>query len=240
MLMRILRGGLCPIWWLDQITGVQKRVGALREMRLTVVGCGDAFGSGGRANTCFWIETGDVTAVLDFGATSLVALKALRLDPCSIDLVILSHLHGDHFGGLPFLLLDRHFDQACDRPLTIVGPLGTADRLSAALEVFFPGSSRNQWRFPLHTVDLPCLSPYRFAHLAIERREVIHPSGAPATGVRIGDKHRLLDGDLGRCGRRGGPLHPGMLQNERGAEEPSGFRDHRGKTAPVLQTPASC
>jgi ribonuclease BN (tRNA processing enzyme) len=161
-------------------------------MRLTVVGCGDAFGSGGRANTCFWIETGHATVVLDFGATSLVALKALRLDPCRIDLVVLSHLHGDHFGGLPFLLLDRHFDQECDRPLTIVGPVGTAERLSAVLEVFFPGSSRNRWRFPLETVDLPCSSPYRFAHLQIETREVIHPSGAPATGVRISDKDRLL------------------------------------------------
>jgi ribonuclease BN (tRNA processing enzyme) len=161
-------------------------------MRLTVVGSGDAFGSGGRANTCFWIETGGITVALDFGATSLVALKTLGLDPCRLDLVVLSHLHGDHFGGLPFLLLDRHFDQECDKPLTIVGPVGTAERLRAAMEVFFPGSSRNQWRFPLDVVDLPCLRAYNFAHLAIETREVIHPSGAPSTGVRMSGDGRLL------------------------------------------------
>ncbi len=161
-------------------------------MRLTVVGCGDAFGSGGRANTCFWIESGGTTLALDFGATSLVAVKRLGLDPSRIDLVLLSHLHGDHFGGLPFLLLDGQFEGGRTRPLTIVGPVGTGERLTMAMEVFFPGSSANKWRYPLQVVDLPCRRPYRFAHLEAESHEVIHPSGAPSTGVRLTDGRRLL------------------------------------------------
>jgi ribonuclease BN (tRNA processing enzyme) len=161
-------------------------------MRLTVVGSGDAFGSGGRANTCFWLESGEVTVALDFGATSLVALKRLHLDPSRLDLVMLSHLHGDHFGGLPFLLLDGQFDGERERPLTIVGPVGTAERLNAALEVFFPGSSRNKWRYKLDVVDLPCLTAYSFAHLGVETMEVIHPSGAPSTAVRITDGERTI------------------------------------------------
>jgi ribonuclease BN (tRNA processing enzyme) len=161
-------------------------------MRLTVVGCGDAFGSGGRANTCFWIESGGTTVALDFGATSLVALKRLGLDPGRIDLVLLSHLHGDHFGGLPFLLLEGQFDGRRTRPLTIVGPPGTGERLKAAMEVFFPGSSTTMWRYPLEVVDLPCRTPYRFAQLEVETHEVAHPSGAPSTGVRVGDGSRLL------------------------------------------------
>jgi ribonuclease BN (tRNA processing enzyme) len=161
-------------------------------MRLTVVGCGDAFGSGGRANACFLVESGDVTIALDFGATSLVALKQLGRDSNAIDVVMLSHLHGDHFGGLPFLLLYGHFDGLREKPLTIIGPLGTTERLNAAMEVFFPGSSRNRWRYPLTIIDLPCRTPHRFAHLAIETYEVIHPSGAPSTGVRLSDGSRLL------------------------------------------------
>jgi ribonuclease BN (tRNA processing enzyme) len=161
-------------------------------MRLTVAGCGDAFGSGGRANTCFWIESGDAVVALDFGATSIVALRRLELDPSRIDLVLLSHLHGDHFGGLPFLLLDGQFEGQRTRPLTVVGPVGTGERLKAALEVFFPGSSGNAWRYPLEVVDLPCRTDYRFAHLEAETREVVHPSGAPSTGVRLADGRRLL------------------------------------------------
>jgi ribonuclease BN (tRNA processing enzyme) len=68
-------------------------------MKLTIVGCGDAFGSGGRMNTCFWLETAKATLVVDFGASSLVALKKAGLDPNAIDGIVLSHLHGDHSAG---------------------------------------------------------------------------------------------------------------------------------------------
>ena len=85
-----------------------------------------------------------------------------------LDGIVLSHLHGDHFGGIPFLLLDAHYDQARDRPLTIVGPPGTAGRLLEALEVFFPGSSRIAWRFPLEIVDLPCGGTTRLGDVAVD------------------------------------------------------------------------
>src|SRR5919206_5267559 len=110
-------------------------------MRLTIVGCGDAFGSGGRANTCFWIEAKASTIALDFGATSLVALKRMSLDPNRLDGIVLSHLHGDHFGALPFLLLDAQFLALRKRPLLIAGPPGTRARVDQLMEVFFPLST---------------------------------------------------------------------------------------------------
>jgi ribonuclease BN (tRNA processing enzyme) len=96
-------------------------------MRLTVIGCGDAFGSGGRFNTCFLIAGANSTILLDCGASSLVALHAAGVDLAAIDGVIISHLHGDHFGGLPFFLLDAQFLTRRDRPLLIAGPPGTRD-----------------------------------------------------------------------------------------------------------------
>lgn len=161
-------------------------------MRLHIIGCGDAFGSGGRANTCFWVECGPTTVALDFGATSLVELKRAGLDHERLDAIFLTHLHGDHFGGVPFLLLDAQFGRMRERPLTIVGPVGTRARIDAALEVFFPGSSRFAWRFPLSVVDLPCGQPHPFAGLVVESLEVIHPSGAPATGLRLRGGGKLL------------------------------------------------
>jgi ribonuclease BN (tRNA processing enzyme) len=161
-------------------------------MRLTVVGSGDAFGSGGRANTCFLVETAAATVALDFGATSLVALKRLGIHPNRIDAVMLSHLHGDHFGGLPFLFLDAQFDSHREKPLTVIGPVGTAERVRAAQEVFFPRSSSNKWKFALDFVDLPCRTEHRFADLAISTAEVVHPSGAPSTAVRLDDGERTL------------------------------------------------
>lgn len=156
-------------------------------MRLTVIGSGDAFGSGGRFNTCFLIETLDKKLLLDFGASSLVALKARHVDLAAIDGIILSHLHGDHFGGLPFLLLDFQFLTRRERPLTIAGPPGTRERLDAALEVFFPRSSKNKWRFPLSVSEITPDVPDEFLGFAVSTTEVIHFSGAPSTALRLFD-----------------------------------------------------
>ena len=117
-------------------------------MRLTVIGSGDAFGSGGRHNTCFHLTTGGVTYLVDCGASAMPALKARGIDPNTVDAVILSHLHGDHFGGIPFLMLDGQYLSRRERPLLFAGPPGTAARIPAAMEVFFTNSSKAKYRFP--------------------------------------------------------------------------------------------
>lgn len=161
-------------------------------MRLTVIGCGDAFGSGGRFNTCFMVEAAGRTILLDCGASSSVALKARNVDLNAIDGVILSHLHGDHFGALPFLLLDWQFHQRRERPLAIVGPPGTRERLDAACEVFFPRSSRNAWRFPLTVGEITPGVPDEVLGFAVSTQEVVHQSGAPSTAVRLARDGKVL------------------------------------------------
>jgi ribonuclease BN (tRNA processing enzyme) len=166
-------------------------------MRLTIIGSGDAFGSGGRFNTCFMIEAGERRVLLDCGASSLVALKARNIDPNAIDGIILSHLHGDHFGALPFFLLDAQFLAQRTRPLTIAGPPTTRERLNAALEVFFPRSSASSWKFPLGIAEIKPGVVDSVLGLSIRTTEVIHQSGAPSTAVRLehGGKVLAYSGD---------------------------------------------
>ena len=85
-------------------------------MRLTVIGCSDAFGSGGRFNTCFMVQGTKSTVLLDCGASTPVALKVRGVDFNSIDGIVLSHLHGDHFGAIPFLMLESQFHLRRERP----------------------------------------------------------------------------------------------------------------------------
>ena len=70
-------------------------------MQLQFVGCGDAFGSGGRSNTCFHVTGASVNFLIDCGASSLPALKRQGIARDDIDLVLITHFHGDHFAGLP-------------------------------------------------------------------------------------------------------------------------------------------
>jgi ribonuclease BN (tRNA processing enzyme) len=161
-------------------------------MRLTIVGCGDAFGSGGRTNTCFWLETAKGTIAVDFGASALPALKARRLDPNAIGAIVLSHLHGDHFGGLPFLLLDYQFLARRERPLTIAGPPGTRARLDAALEVFFPKAGGTKWRFPWAVQEIAVGVESDVLGHSLQTAEVIHQSGAPSTALRLSDGEKTF------------------------------------------------
>jgi ribonuclease BN (tRNA processing enzyme) len=156
-------------------------------MRLTIIGSGDAFGSGGRHNTCFHLVAGERTVLVDCGASAPVALRAMKIDPNTIDAVILSHLHGDHFGGVPFLMLDGQFLSRRERPLLFAGPPGTSDRINAAMEVFYPNSTKTKYRFPWSVQEIAVGEPTDVLGLKVTSAEVIHSSGAPSTALRIGD-----------------------------------------------------
>jgi ribonuclease BN (tRNA processing enzyme) len=110
---------------------------------VTFAGSGDAFGSGGRFQACIHVrpDADQAPVLLDCGATSLTALRQAGLDPGEIAAVFVSHLHGDHFGGLPFLILDGQFSRRA-APLLIAGPPGTRQRLTEAMECLFPGSTQ--------------------------------------------------------------------------------------------------
>ena len=161
-------------------------------MRLTIIGSGDAFGSGGRHNTCFHLAAGERTVLIDCGASAPVALRARNVDLNSIDAVILSHLHGDHFGGIPFLMLDGQFLSRRERPLLFAGPPGTAERINAALEVFYPNSTKTNYRFPWSVTEIPVGAPTDILGLNVVSAEVIHFSGAPSTALRISDGKKTL------------------------------------------------
>ncbi len=152
----------------------------------TFAGSGDAFGSGGRYQTCIHLQGPDGfdPVLLDCGATSLSALKRLGLDPGQVAVVLVTHLHGDHFGGLPFLILDGQFSRRT-APLTVAGPPGIARRVTEALECMFPGSYTTPRRFDVDTVELVPGSTTTLAGVTVSAWEVDHPSGASPLALRV-------------------------------------------------------
>lgn len=156
-------------------------------MRVTTVGSGDAFGSGGRFQTCIALAAAPTiapTVLLDCGATSLTALRQQHIDANQIEAVLLTHLHGDHFGGLPFLILDGQF-RGRTHDLTVVGPPGTRVRLEQAMETSFPGSSAVQRRFAVHVIEHEDGRTLQLGPMRVTPHEVRHASGAPAYALRV-------------------------------------------------------
>jgi ribonuclease BN (tRNA processing enzyme) len=166
-------------------------------MRIQFLGSGDAFGSGGRFNTCFHVSAGDTTFLIDCGASSLIAMRKFGVDPRSIVTVFISHLHGDHFGGLPFLILDAQLVSRRTAPLTIAGPPGLGERLRAALETFFPGSSAVERNFALDIRELQPDVRATINGVDVTPTLVRHPCGAPPFALRLecGGKVVAYSGD---------------------------------------------
>lgn len=160
-------------------------------MRMTVVGSGDAFGSGGRFQTCIAIapdRASSPTVLMDCGATSMTAMRQQEIDTNAVRTVIVSHLHGDHFGGLPFLVLDGQFRRRSE-DLTVVGPPGTRDRLLQTMEALYPGSTTVPRRFDVRVVEHVDRHAYQGDGLRITPFEVRHASGAPAYALRVESDH---------------------------------------------------
>src|SRR5437667_5999714 len=136
-------------------------------MPITVrfVGSGDAFGSGGRFQTCILVDGPGSRFAIDFGTSSLIALAQQGIEHNSIDAVLLTHLHGDHCGGVPFLLMDAMLAAKRERALVIAGPTGTQAHLAALQDALFPGSRVMTPRFPLAYQELALGVPTRVLDL---------------------------------------------------------------------------
>jgi ribonuclease BN (tRNA processing enzyme) len=124
--------------------------------------------------------------LLDCGATSLVGLKAAGVDPASIDAIVVSHLHGDHFAGLPFLLLDAQLNSKRARPLLLLGHADLESRLRATMELLFPGSQRALEVVDVGFVELtPGVVTKIGEGASIEVFDVEHFCGSPPFAVRL-------------------------------------------------------
>jgi ribonuclease BN (tRNA processing enzyme) len=151
--------------------------------RVRFIGSGDSFGNGGRFQTCILVDAVDYRFLIDCGATSLVALKRAGVDPGSIDAVLLTHFHGDHCGGVPYLILDGQFTKR-GRPLAIAGPPGVRDRLTAVFEAALPTSSRTDQRFGVSYLELGEAAT-RIGPLEVVALPVAHLPDTAPHGLRI-------------------------------------------------------
>ncbi|HEX6030690.1 MAG TPA: MBL fold metallo-hydrolase [Tepidiformaceae bacterium] len=94
----------------------------MADMNLTFIGTGNAFAPGGSCYNGFLVNG---RFLFEAPPSAMPSLNKLGLDANELEAVIISHHHGDHFLGLPFLLLHWKY-MGRTRPIRIIGPPGTS------------------------------------------------------------------------------------------------------------------
>jgi ribonuclease BN (tRNA processing enzyme) len=162
-------------------------------MHLQFIGCGDAFGSGGRFNTCFHVVGKKTNALIDCGATSVVAMNKFAINRNAIDVIFITHFHADHFAGLPFFILEANYILKRDRPLTIAGPPGLKSRYAELMDATFSGTKSLELRFPLTLRELDIGKRNDVGGVRVFPFHVVHDDRAgPCLGYRLEYENKIV------------------------------------------------
>ena len=167
------------------------------SVKITFVGSGDAFGSGGRMNTCILVDAPGIRFAIDCGATGLVALNKLDIHHNTIDTVLLTHLHGDHCAGVPTMLMDAMLGAKRQTALTVAGPIETESRLKQLQDALFPGSVGMTPKFPYQVIEMPTSEMQSIGEIKVTTYPAVHTAQTNPTSMRVevADKVIAYTGD---------------------------------------------
>jgi ribonuclease BN (tRNA processing enzyme) len=166
---------------------------------ITMLGTGDAFASGGRAQAGYYIDAGGARILMEAGPDLLGAMKRAGLRPGDIDVILISHLHGDHYGGLPFMMLEYLWETRLDHKVVIAGPRNLEPRCWRLMNTLFPGFDLARIKRQLRFVEL---APGKTAKIgALKVAAIRSPHTAPDISmsfrIEVAGRTIAFSGDTG-------------------------------------------
>ncbi|MEQ8472421.1 MAG: MBL fold metallo-hydrolase [Marinoscillum sp.] len=161
-------------------------------MKLTVLGCGDAFASEGRFNTSFLLSDTGKNILIDCGASSLIRLKQVGVSPLDIETIVITHFHGDHYGGLPFFVISNYVELKRSEPFTIIGPVGIEKRVMELQEAMYPGSSQMIDSMGVVFREFEDGLVTEEGDLSVYARMVVHSPDSNPHGVKVTWRNKVV------------------------------------------------
>lgn len=168
-------------------------------VRVTFLGAGDAFHAGARCHASYLVQAPGTRVLLDCGATAVLALKRAGFDINDLDAIFISHLHGDHFAGIPFLFLTWTHESARRRPVTIAGPPGTEERVHSLYAALYRDLAAKPMPFEVEFVELEPGVRRELVGVGLLPFRVPHQETGVSLGLRVSaaGKTVLYSGDTG-------------------------------------------
>ncbi|MFW9906737.1 MAG: MBL fold metallo-hydrolase [Candidatus Thorarchaeota archaeon] len=168
-----------------------------RETSITFLGTGDAFASGGGKSAGIFVKIKNQGVLLDCGPHTLQALKKLGRKTNDIDLIIISHFHGDHFSGIPFILLEATLQQHRTKPLLIIGPPNIENRINDLYSVLYETIANQEYPFPCKFQEITPLTLHEVNGLKISAFKMLHTPEAQGYRIETDNSSIAYSGDTG-------------------------------------------
>lgn len=171
----------------------------MAEAEITFIGTSDAFGAGGRRQTAILLRSAEGGLLLDCGPTTCTGLAALGIPRDAVDAIAVSHFHGDHFAGIPLLLLAARYEDQRTRPITVAGPPGIERRLRELAVAMSHPFGGPEWSYPISFVELAPGSERRVGPAQLSAFPVHHNPEACPTGLAaaLAGRRLVYSGDTG-------------------------------------------
>ena len=163
------------------------------------VGTSDAFGACGRRQSAILLRAPNGNVLLDCGATTSTGLSDLGISRDEVDAIVISHFHGDHFGGIPYLLMAALYEDGRTRPLHIAGPVGIEAHVRRLAAAMCYALEDREWSFPTVFTEFVAGQTIDVGPVRCEAFETLHQPITSPHGliVQSGKQRIAYSGDTG-------------------------------------------
>jgi ribonuclease BN (tRNA processing enzyme) len=166
--------------------------------RLTVVGCSGSFAGPDSPASCYLLEADHEgrtwRVLLDLGSGALGALHGF-VDPRSLDAVLISHLHADHYFDMSGLyVIWKYHPEGAPARIPVWGPAGVAAQLARAYGL--PEDPGMTAEFDFHEYDA---EPVRVGPFTVTVSRLAHPVASYGMRVEVAGRVLAYSGDTGPC-----------------------------------------
>jgi ribonuclease BN (tRNA processing enzyme) len=166
------------------------------------LGTGNAFNADGRGTQSLLFAPGSASPFLvDIGSTAVQSMVRFDVDWPKIDRLFLTHLHGDHTAGWPFLLLNLVVLDRRTRPFDVYGPEGTKACLEGLASICFHDAlDRQSFDVRYHEFPVAERQGLRDGHeMSFDLLPMEHHASSIAYRFQIDGTTFGVSGDTGWC-----------------------------------------